>query len=254
MTSFAVSCLIAAALGVLPGKDGLDYVAVPPGPSLKPFAIGRTEVTVRGFRRFVESTGWKTTADLDGWSWVVSGDDLIRKEGLHWRSPGIDQTDDHPAIHVSWYDAEAYCAWAGGRLPAEAEWEHAARAGDARRTYVWGNNALPVVAGRRQANVGDDALRRSVGGQAAFTRYDDGFLFTAPAGTFPPNAFGLVDMAGNVAEWCAEWYDDKRLQRVQRGGSWRNGPQELGVAYRSYDRPASHVPFVGFRCVRDVAP
>ena len=253
MTSLALGILLAA-VSVAPAKDGMEYVPVPAASGGRPFLIGRSEVTVAAFRRFAEATGRVTLAEMDGWSWIVRDGDLVKGEGASWRSAGFDQGEDHPAVHVSWYDAEAYCAWAGGRLPSENEWEQAARAGPQSGRYVWGDAPLPVVSAKPQANVADEALRRVVRGLKIFEGYDDGHIFTTPAGTFPPNPLGLVDMAGNVSEWCAEWFDDKRVQRVLRGGSWMNDAEELAIAFRIPDRAASHLPFVGFRCVRDVAP
>lgn len=253
MTPLALSCVLAAAVAIVRGKDGQEYVSIP-SVEAKPFGLGRTEVTVAAFARFASATGRKTTAEMDGWSWVVRGDDLVRQEGIHWRSPGFPQTEDHPVVHVSWYDAEAYCQWAGGRLPAETEWERAARGGVQGRVYAWGDAAIPLAGGRAHVNAADESLRRVVSSLPTIAGYEDGHLFTSPTDAFPSNAYGLADVAGNVSEWCADWYDEKRVQRVLRGGSWMNAAEKLALAYRNYDRPISHLPFVGFRCARDVSP
>jgi formylglycine-generating enzyme required for sulfatase activity len=265
---------------LLNATDGLEYVTVPagtfdmgaiagdsqagddekarPGVVLaQPFQLGRTEVTVAAFGRFVAATGRVTTAELDGWSWAADADFFVKKTGLSWRAPGFEQTPDHPVVHVSWYDAEAYCAWVGGRLPSEIQWERAARAGVSGRQYAWGGGA-PLVEGRKQANVADDAAKRTFAGWTTFSGYDDGYVFTSPVGAFAPNEFGLFDLAGNVVEWCADWYHETPVDgaaaavgvhRVLRGGGWADGPTALRVSRRNRETPANHLATVGFRCV-----
>ena len=264
--------------------------------SVDGFWIDRTEVTNRQFARFVKATGYVTVAErkpdakdfpdappeiLVPGSLVftppagqVSLDDPLvwwrYVPGANWRHPeGPDTTiegkDDFPVVQVCWDDAVAYTRWASKRLPTEAEWEYAARGGKERAPFVWGDELRP--AGKWQANIWQGQF-------PSRNTSDDGYARTAPVATFPPNAFGLFDMAGNVWEWCADWYrpgyevtqarnpqgpetsydpqEPAVRKRVQRGGSflctdtyctsYRPGARGKG----SPDSAASHV---GFRCV-----
>jgi formylglycine-generating enzyme required for sulfatase activity len=194
-----------------------------------PFSIDRYEVTNARFAAFAAATGYVTVAerpldpaDFPGapaenlvpgslvftptrgpvdlrhlsqwWTWVP---------GASWRAPegpgsSTDGREEHPVVHVAYEDAAAYAAWAGARLPTEAEWELAARGGLAGAAFTWGEEARP--GGRIMANTWDglDFPWRSTG--------ESGFLRTAPVGSFPPNGFGLYDMAGNVWEWTEDWW------------------------------------------------
>ena len=231
-----------------PGRE-----ATPPRQLTRGFWMGRTEVTVEAFRKFVDETGRRTTAEMDGWSPFFDGQRLVTQPGLSWRDPGFAQGPTHPVVDVSWYDAEAFCAWSGGRLPTEAEWEHGARAGVRGRKYVWGDDPVPPVAGVKQANVADEATKRVYTRWTIVPRYDDGHTYTAPAGTFAANGFGLHDMEGNAAEWCADWHDERYYASVASrsaasqgaepardpGGPPRETSASCGAAPGSTTRPFS---------------
>ena len=214
---------------------------------VRAFRMYRHEVTVAQYRKFAAAAG-REMPDMPPWGWE----------------------EDHPVVNVSWDDAMAYCAWAGGRLPTEAEWEYAARGADTgldsrpHRLFVWGD-AAPAVQGRC-GNLADEPLKAKFPDREVFTGYVDGFLYTAPVGSFPPNAHGLHDMAGNVFEWCADWYaadyyarspeenppgPERGDFRVLRGGSWLSDPYGVRVAYRYYDLPGYRSYYVGFRAVVD---
>jgi formylglycine-generating enzyme len=270
---------------------------------LSGFWIDKTEVTNAQFARFVRATGYLTVAErkpdprefpgappenLVPGSLVftpprgkVSLTSVYRwwryQPGANWRhpeGPGSDRKgrENHPVVHVAWEDAAAYARWAGKRLPTEAEWEFAARGGLDRKRYCWGNELKP--GGKWQANIWQGHFPDE-------NRAEDGFRGTAPVGSFPPNGYGLYDMAGNVWEWCADWYrpdyygelaarkqvavnpmgpassedpgEPGIAKRVQRGGSFLCCDQYCSryiVGARGKGAVDSGTSHVGFRCVR----
>lgn len=268
------------------------------------FWIDAAEVSNKEFQKFVDATGYVTIAEQtpkaedfptvpkdklvpgslvftppptavdlrDFWTWWTY------VPGASWRQPeGPGSTilgrEDHPVVHVSWHDAQAYAKWAKKRLPTEMEWEFAARGGLDQKTYVWGDEQK--VSGRWPANIwqGDFPQRNS---------QEDGFLTTAPIRAFPPNTLGLYGMSGNVWEWCADWYHPRGYgdpskaavdpcgpkvsfdpdepgagKRVQRGGSFLcSDVYCLGYlpGTRMKSTPDTSLCHTGFRCVVNAPP
>lgn len=248
------------------------------------FWMGQHEVTVAQFRRFVEASGHVPESEADGtggYGWRADYDPAAvgrlelfegRDPRYSWRNPGFPQAEDHPVTNVSWNDAQALAAWLSKtegvryRLPTEAEWEYACRAGSRGR---YGHGDAP--AGLRQhANVFDaDSAKHWPQMQAMAQPYSDGFPFTAPAGRFAPNAWGLHDMSGNVWEWTADWHGDDYYRhspvddpqgppdgevRVRRGGSWHTWPFYARCSYRNWSTASSRYTLIGIRLVRELRP
>jgi formylglycine-generating enzyme required for sulfatase activity len=230
------------------------------------FYIGRTTVTFGQFQEFVLDTGYQTDAERDQRPNYHGGHgfnvDRNRFEGYFpqytWRNPGWpqtkDQAEDHPVGNISWNDAVKFCEWLSKktgkqvRLPTEAEWEYACRAGTTTRFFT-GDNAASV---KGYANVPDEALRKKLGDAAdpkAFFPFDDGYPFTAPVGRFMPNPWGLHDMLGNVFQWCADEVLGDPQKRVLRGGSYNTGVQTCRCAARGFGKPWSRYSYTGFRIV-----
>lgn len=241
--------------------------------TLEDFYIGKYEVTLYQFRQFIFETGYQTDADKDRGSYHWTGVKWEKKSGVNWKvGPELfirQQTDyDHPVLHVSWNDASEYCKWLSGktgqsyRLPREAEWEYAAGNGAAHTRYSWGDKE---PSGESVGNVADQAAKRRSPELSIAGSYDDGYVYTAPIGSFKPNTLGICDMTGNVAEWCLDWYDpgyyamspendpegpNKGTYRVIRGGSWDMPVYQQRVADRSFDVPSYRNYAIGFRVVR----
>jgi|GEM_PF-1528274 len=227
------------------------------------FYMGKTEVTVGQFRKFVESTGYKTDAEKQGWAyaWTESGWDKVN--GASWLKPGFAQTDNHPVVYISWNDANEFCKWASCRLSTEAEWEYEARNKGQSIKYSWGNSK-PI--GRKGANVADESAKKKFPDWTIFEGYNDGYVFTAPVASYDANELDLYDMSGNVWEWCSDWYDSDYYKnsprnnpkgpasgtaRVLRGGSWDDDPRGCRAAFRGRVDPENRLNYTGFRVVQD---
>ena len=267
--------------------------------TLDGFWMDATEVTNEQFEKFVAATGYKTTAELTAAREEGAGDVPETRRpgsmvfltpeqfkstdtqvlwwrfvaGADWRHPegpesNLTGRERHPVVHVTWTDADAYAWWAGKLLPTEAQWEYAARGGLDRATFAWGNK---LKQGERwRANLWQGEF-------PAYNSGDDGFKRTAPVGSYPANAYGLRDMAGNVWEWCQDWYkpdyyqespernpvgppgsfepsDPAAPRRVQRGGSFlslANSPHpDFAAGARSRGDPNAAACHLGFRCVK----
>lgn len=207
------------------------------------FAIDRLETTNANFGEFVSATARLTDAERAGVGWHWDGT-WHEVRGADWRHPygprsTIEGLARHPVVQVSWQDARAYCAWRGKRLPTEAEWERAAR-GTGDRTYPWGD-APPREGRRYRASYGSDRCCRADSG--------DGYLFTAPVGSFPlgRSPFGVEDLAGNVWEWVEDSFDGRK---VIRGGGWGNDLRGLRSTLRHANLPDIGLSMVGIRCAR----
>ena len=251
------------------------------------FYMDEHSVTNAAFASFVDTTGYQTDAEKFGYSYVfhlfveptlrrslmMMGRQLaglewwLHVDGADWRRPEgpsselEDRRMDHPAVHISWRDAMAYCDWAGKRLPTEAEFEYAARGGLEQKRYCWGNTFLPR--GKHMCNIWQGAF-------PIINTAEDGYVGAAPVRSFPTNGYGLYHMAGNVWEWTFDrWSPDFHVKgprvnpmgpptgdrRVMRGGSYLchdSYCNRYRVAARSSNTVDSSAGNMGFRCVRDL--
>ncbi|MDT0683231.1 formylglycine-generating enzyme family protein [Roseicyclus sp. F158] len=249
---------------------------------ISPFLMSPVAVTNADYARFVEATGYRTLAERFGWSFVfhllLSDPERFGKfppglrwwrqvEGATWAAPEgpgstWDGRADHPAVHLAWYDAVAYCRWAGFRLPREAEWERAARGGKARLKFPWGNQREPGGVHRMnvwQGRFPDENIA------------EDGFIGTAPVTAFEPNGYGMMNMTGNVWEWVADRHGPRPAPgrmperdpegpaegtaRIQRGGSFlchESYCDRYHVHSRTRNDPDSSTSNAGFRVAADL--
>ncbi|MFD5792032.1 formylglycine-generating enzyme family protein [Streptomyces diastatochromogenes] len=249
----------------LMGGDDPDGIAADhEGPvrevEVAPFRIAPTTVTNAQFASFVKSTGYVTEAESFNFSFVFYG--LLPEEladtaepvagvpwwravaGATWRHPegpgsSIESRQNHPVVHISWNDAQAFCEWSGTRLPTEAEWEYAARGGLERRRFPWGDELAPR--GRTMLNIwqGDFPTRYTGPGGPG----------TVPAKAYRPNGYGLYNTVGNVWEWTSDWFVPD-ISRVMRGGSYLchdSYCNRYRVAARSRNTSDSSTGNIGFR-------
>ena len=267
-------------------EDVLAYSADGEGPvravRLDAFWLDSFSVTNAEFARFVDATAYVTQAESAGWSFVFGGllpDDFPptrgvvgapwwrQVDGAKWNRPTGPQSSweplpHHPVVHVTWTDANAYCSWAGKRLPTEAEWEYAARGGLVQQAFPWGDVLEPDGAHRMNVWQGDFPGDNTCA---------DGFYGTSPVGAFPANSYGLYDMTGNVWEWTADWFsvDHPRTSlpsanprgpqsgahKVCRGGSYlchASYCRRYRVSARNPMTVESFSGNVGFRCARNL--
>jgi formylglycine-generating enzyme required for sulfatase activity len=231
------------------------------------FWIDRTEVTVAMFHTFVQDTEYETTAERQGWGkpWTAGPMELEwpKVAGADWQHPRGPEwlaEDDHPVAQVSWEDAAAYCEWVGGSLPTEAQWAKACRGTDG-RMWPWGNSYEADRASSCEAQCPIERWKDD--------RFDDGFAFTAPVGSFPDGAspYGALDMSGNLWEWVADWYGedyygqspyenptgpDWGTVRAMRGGSWYDTGVWKTCTVRHQNPATDLYDDVGFRCAMPI--
>jgi formylglycine-generating enzyme required for sulfatase activity len=201
--------------------------------------INRYPVTNKKYAIFIAAGGYDNQQywSLEGWQWKTENNITMPAS---WEDAEL-RWADHPIVGVSYYEAEAYAKWAGKRLPTEREWEKAARGNDGRK-YPWGDQF------DENACNGGKLFLRSV------ARTFSSSMQTTPVTKYPSGVSpcGCYDMTGNVSEWCADWYDEKKESRVLRGGSWGNLPVDLRASSRYWSFASSQYDFVGFRPVQDI--
>ncbi len=245
---------------------------------VKPFLMDSHAVTNEEFTQFIKETGYRTEAEKFGWSFVfyqfISPEIKVEVqqvaatpwwfavEQAYWFQPEgpqsmIEGKMDHPVVHVSWNDAQAFAHWAGKRLPTEKEWEFAARGGLEQKKYPWGDELTPN--GEHYCNIWQGKFPNS-------NTKEDGYIGTAPAISYPENGFGLYNMAGNVWEWCVDSFtgivspdlqemDGHHIHRAMRGGSYlchASYCNRYRVAARTSNTMDSSAGNIGFRCVAEI--
>ncbi len=232
---------------------------------VRPYYLGKFEVTVGQFKKFAEATGYVTDAEKRGGASGWDGKRWGRKRGVNWKNPGFSQETAHPVVAISLNDARAFCRWLGEgyRLPSEAEWEYAARAG-AETAFSWGTNLQDICL---YANGGDASAKKLFPAWKT-SACDDGSAWTAPVGSYRPNRWGFYDMSGNAWEWCEDaWHGsfkgapaDQSVwgevggggRRVLKGGSWYFEPQDLRPSWRGTHRAHDATNGAGFRVLKDL--
>ena len=263
-------------MGDLHGDGDKDEKPVRTVRITQPFALGKYEVTVGAFRRFVSATGYRTDAERNAGAkgchtWDASDGKWDWREGRDWRSPGFSQEDSHPVVCVSWNDAQAYIKWLSKesgqryRLASEAEFEYALRAGG-RTKWPWGDDAAGACGYANVADQTNGPSGQSWGGDKHECR--DGHWFSAPVGRFQANAFGLHDVSGNVWEWVQDCYEESGYdkgqpvdgrahepstncaRRVYRGGGWHLNSWGTRSANRDWFAPGVRSYDLGFRLSR----
>jgi formylglycine-generating enzyme required for sulfatase activity len=246
--------------GRMSREEPQQSVAIPSA-----IGVGKYEVTKAQFARFVRESGHVAS----GGCFVWNGSKYEQDASKDWRNPGFAQTDKDPVVCVNWNDANAYTAWLTKktgkryRLPTEAEWEYAARAGT-QTSRPWGDNASDAC---RYANVADATAKRDVPGTASWTFHEcnDNHAYTAPVGSYQPNAFGLYDMLGNAWEWTEDCWREEYTgapsddgdassgdcgRRVLRGGGWVDSPAFVRYDFRFFIGSDDRDFYLGFRVAR----
>lgn len=240
----------------------------------QPFALSRSEITVLQFREFVTRSGYRTEAEIRGSSEVfdLAGGKLIKRPGMNWRFDHIGQPsgDGYPVVHVSFEDAQAYVRWLSGRtgksyrLPTEAQWEYALRAGSD-SLYPWGGKLKELRKGNLTGERDAFPTKRKWGN--AIKGYADGYWGLAPVRQYSSEGFGTFDMLGNVSEWVEDcWHENYRRapangeawvnpgckKRVVRGSAWLSSAEQSRASFRMpMDADAGNAR-LGFRVIRDL--
>jgi formylglycine-generating enzyme required for sulfatase activity len=229
------------------------------------FALSKYDVTRGEFAAFVKETGY----DAGNSCYTFETNDWVSHDGRSWRDPAFRQTDRDPVVCVNWNDIHAYAEWLGRktghryRLPTEAEWEYAARAGTTSARF-WGGNPDQAC---EYANVADQTARDQISGAKTWEIHNcrDGYAYTSQVGNFKPNAFGLYDMLGDVWQWTEDcyhknyngapgngsaWTTGTCELHACRGGAWLIEPENVRSASRVRDYPMSRFTSLGFRLIR----